>query len=74
MAVTAKNLSNQLILVLDTETGTADKPVLKNRAYRQIKPATSDEALYTVGAQLVSLQTMPQVSIRRQAVTELINS
>jgi hypothetical protein len=54
-------------LIVRTQSGTslAGKPILKNRAYNNVKVTASDDDVYAIGQAMANLQSEPVVAVQR---------
>ena len=71
MAVTATSLATDLVLVMDNGIGASGQALSKNRTYKNIKIAATDEDVYAVAQTLIGLQSRTNNFIQRRNTVEL---
>jgi len=71
MAVTATNISSDLILIMDNGTGANGQPLSKSRTYRNVKTTATDSDVYDVAQSLIGLQSRTNQSIQRRNILEI---
>lgn len=68
MAVISEHTDSRITLVLQNGFNESGNPVFKSKTFNRVKPAATDELVFSVATSLASLQTLPLSSI------ELINT
>jgi hypothetical protein len=63
--VVSKTDTSHLIIRTQTGTTPTGKPILKNRAYTNVKVTASDEDVYAIGEAMANLQSDPVVAVER---------
>jgi len=71
MAVTATSLATDLVLVMDNGIGASGQALSKNRTYKNIKIAATDDDVYAVAQTLIGLQSKTNNFIQRRNTVEL---
>ncbi len=71
MAVTATSLATDLVLVMDNGIGASGQALSKNRTYKNIKIAATDEDVYAVAQTLIGLQSRTNNFIQRRNTVEI---
>lgn len=73
MAVVSNQANSKLKLVSSAGLDVNNKEVIKNKTIANIKPAITNENLYTIGTSLASLQSYSLKKVVRYEEYELMN-
>ncbi len=73
MAVTSTSLSSDLVLVMDNGLSTSGQALSKNRTYKNVKSAATNDDVYAVAGTLIGLQSKANQAIQRRNTVELRN-
>lgn len=74
MAITANPVTTEIVLVMDNGIGASGQQLIRNRSYRDVKPAADNEKLHQVAQVISGLQSKSVLAIQRQDTVELINA
>jgi hypothetical protein len=73
MPITADIVATDLVLVMDNGTGASGQQLSKNRSFSKVKPEASNEDIYAVAQDLLTLQDKAVISVQRRDITEIDN-
>jgi hypothetical protein len=73
MAITSTDITSELIMVMDNGIGSSGQSLSKNRVYKNIKTAATDEEIFAVAAGLSNLQTHELQGVLRRNTIEIEN-
>lgn len=68
---TSTVLQSTLVLSFDNGVDAKGKPVVKRKAFRNIKTAATQDQLYNVASVLAPLQQLPLISVERDDAAQI---